>query len=263
MPEESGFQVGRDAPLFYETQVRRFMEPFVDALVSATVTAGDAVLDVACGTGFATRAAASVVGAGGRVEGADLNPAMINQAQTVPNTSEATLSWSEASALDLPFANDEFDAAISQQGLQFFPDPAAGLREMVRVVRAGGRIGVTVWSPSEQTPFLHRETEMLARHGGGEQAGFSATETELRSWFASAGLGSVAVERLEVEVDLPPVLSYVPEHLKALPWSARFFELSAEEQRSALDELDRALGEYQTLEGMRVPFSSFVATATV
>ena len=71
MAEESGFQVGRDAPFFYEAQVGRFMAPFVDALVAAVVRFGDAVLDIACGTGFATRAAATAAGPGARVDGVD------------------------------------------------------------------------------------------------------------------------------------------------------------------------------------------------
>lgn len=74
----------------------------------------------------------------------DLNPAMVAQARTVPEDSGAKLSWCEASALDLPFGDGEFDTVICQQGLQFFPDPSAGVREMARVGRAGGRIGVTV-----------------------------------------------------------------------------------------------------------------------
>ena len=68
MPDESGFQIGRDAPVFYETHVSRFMAPFVEALVTRTVSAGSSVLDVACGTGFATRAAAAVAGPGARIE---------------------------------------------------------------------------------------------------------------------------------------------------------------------------------------------------
>lgn len=194
MSEGSGFQVGRAAPFFYESQVRRFMAPFVDALVDAAVTPGDAVLDVACGTGFATRAAAAVAGVGGRVEGSDLNPAMVAQARATSDSSGAKLGWTEASALDLPFADGEFDAVISQQGLQFFPDPGTGVREMARVVRAGGRIGVTVWSPSEQSPFLHHETEMLARYGSGEQASFSATVSELRDWFSKGGSSEVVID---------------------------------------------------------------------
>jgi ubiquinone/menaquinone biosynthesis C-methylase UbiE len=260
---ESGFQVGRDAPMFYEAQVGRFMAPFVEALVDSTVRPADAVLDVACGTGFATRAAALVAGPGARVEGADLNPAMVAQARTVPDTSGANLQWCEASGLDLPYGDGEFDAVICQQGLQFFPDPAAGVREMARVTRAGGRLGLTVWSPSEQSPFLDSETAMLARHGGGAQASYSTTESQLRSWFADSGLRQVVVELLKVEVDLPPVLTYVPEHLKALPWSAGFFALPEEQQQAALAELDKQLAEYRTDDGLRIPFSSYVATATV
>ena len=171
MAADSGFQVGRDAPRFYEAQVGRFMAPFVDALVTATVRSGNAVLDIACGTGFATRSAAAVAGAGARVEGADINPAMVALARTVLDDSGASVGWSVASGLDVPFGDGEFDAVICQQGLQFFPDPAAGVREMTRLARPDGRIGVTVWSLPERTPFLYRETAMLARHGGGPQPG--------------------------------------------------------------------------------------------
>jgi SAM-dependent methyltransferase len=130
--EESGFQVDINAPSAYEAQVRPLMAPFVDVLVNSTVTAGDAVLDVACGTGFATRAAAAVAGRDARVEGSDLNPAMVAHARSVADGSGANLTWREASALELPHEDGEFDTVICQQGLQFFPDPAAGVREMGR-----------------------------------------------------------------------------------------------------------------------------------
>jgi ubiquinone/menaquinone biosynthesis C-methylase UbiE len=260
---ESGFQVGRDAPLFYEAHVGRFMAPFVEALVDSTVRPGDAVLDVACGTGFATRAAAAVAGPGARVEGADLNPAMVAQARTVPDSSGADLQWRQASGLDLPFGEGEFDAVICQQGLQFFPDPAAGVREMARVARAGGRIGLTVWSLSEGSPFLDRETAMVASYGSGAQAEYSTTESQLRNWFTDGGVDEVVVELVEVEVDLPPVMIYVPEHLKALPWSAGFFALADADQQAALSELDDQLAEYRTDDGLRIPFSSYVATAII
>jgi hypothetical protein len=122
---------------------------------------------------------------------------------------------------------------------------------------------VTVWSASLDSPFLHWETEMLARHGGGAQAEFSASEAQLRDWFRAGGADGVEIERIEVEVDLPPVLSYVPAHLKALPWSVGFFALPVEQQQAALIELETALTEFRTADGIRVPFSSYLATATI
>ena len=262
MSDASGFQIGRDASSFYETHVSRFMAPFVEALVTRTVSAGSSVLDVACGTGFATRAAAAVAGSGARIEGLDLNPSMLDRARLVPDDSGAELRWRKASALALPYEDSTFDAVICQQGLQFFPDPGAGIKEMARVARDGGRLGATVWSGVDDTPFLQRETQMLARHGGELHAEFSATEQALRAWFSHEGVDDVSVELITVDIELPPVQAYVPEHLRALPWSASFFRLSVAQQAAALVELDDHLAEYRTDEGIRVPFSSYLVTAT-
>jgi ubiquinone/menaquinone biosynthesis C-methylase UbiE len=63
MSDKSGFQVDDNAPRYYESHVERFMAPFVRALVASAVKPGDVVLDVACGTGFAARAASAATGA--------------------------------------------------------------------------------------------------------------------------------------------------------------------------------------------------------
>lgn len=263
MSTDSGFQVGRDAPHFYDLHVSGFMAPFVEALVGATITADDAVLDVACGTGFATRAASIAAGPNSRVEGCDLNAAMVAQAQLTPTSAGHLISWRQASALDLPHDDDEFDVAICQQGLQFFPDPAAGVREMARVTARGGHVGVTVWSPAAESPFLDLETDMLARHSGGAPATFSATEDRLRSWFRDGGLPTVLIQRISVDVDLPPVRDFVPQHLRALPWSADFFDLADEQQARAIADLEEGLARYATPTGLTVPFTSYLATATI
>lgn len=261
MTAGSGFQVGHDAPRFYESHVGLFMAPFVERLVQDAVVPGASVLDVACGTGLATRAAAEVAGPDGRVIGSDINPGMLAHARSISEGSGANIRWFEASALDLPFEDEEFDAVICQQGLQFFPDATAGLREMSRVTRSGGVLGITTWAPPETSPFLTLELEMIIRHGRATPGVWSTTEEGLTQWFEEAGLSAVSIELIQVDVDLPDLATYVPGHLRALPWSAGFFALPHEVQTKAIAELDDEMAEYRSGEGMRVPFSSYIAVA--
>jgi len=58
----------------------------------------------------------------------------------------APIEYVEASAAELPFQDGRFDAVLCQQGLQFFPERAAAVREMRRVLRRGGVAGIAVWA---------------------------------------------------------------------------------------------------------------------
>jgi SAM-dependent methyltransferase len=64
----------------------------------------------------------------------------------------APIEYHTAPAARLPVADADFDVAICQQGLQFFPDRAAALAEMHRALRPGGRVGIAVWAAIEQAP---------------------------------------------------------------------------------------------------------------
>jgi SAM-dependent methyltransferase len=270
MRGKSGFQLDDDAPRYYESQVERFMAPFVDVLVAAAVKPGDAVLDVACGTGFAARAARVATGASGRVIGSDLNPGMLALAQSLSTGDGGDISWQQASALDLPFADGEFDTAISQQGIQFFPDSAAGLRDMARVTKPGGRLAATVWAERERSPYLDAVFGMLTRHCGADPAANAKVfadsgAAQVRGWFEAAGLAVSNIEAVTAKVRLPPIVEYVPEHLKALPALSRghYFELDAEARNALLRQLECELGAYVRDDGLEVPFQSFLAVARV
>jgi ubiquinone/menaquinone biosynthesis C-methylase UbiE len=268
MNTESGFQIPESAPAHYQAQVTYFMAPFVDTMVAMSVERGDVVLDIACGTGFATRSAARVVGASGRVVGSDINAGMLAMARSVPWDSESNISWREASALDLPFDEDEFDAVICQQGAQFFPDVPAGLAEMARVTRPGGCLAATIWAGIDQSPFFTTELEMLVRFcdtdpDASANSFVEGGERQIGSWFESAGLDGSTIEYLERYVSLPPIAEYVPEHLKALPWSDGFFALSGGEQAEAVAWMDERLSEYRTVDGIEVPFRSYLVTSTI
>ncbi len=109
------------------------------AVKAAAIAAGGSALDVACGTGKLTFDLAGVAGPTGNVVGVDLAPAMLV---------EARRAWGErpgvrfelANALELPFANDTFDAATIAFGMRNLRSYEAGFAEMARVVRPGGRV---------------------------------------------------------------------------------------------------------------------------
>lgn len=265
MGDGSTFQIADDAPRHYQDQVARFMLPISAVLVSAVVKPGDSVLDVACGTGIATRLAALTVGSSGRVVGSDLNLGMIEYAEGVSAEEWPQIVWDQASALDLPYESGRFDRVICQQGLQFFPDPAAGLREMGRVVGSGGSVAVTVWSELATTPYFEALAEMLIEFAGVEPAeiSFTTTKTQISQWFSDAQLRTPTVELIEEEVELPPMSQYLPSHVKALPWGAAFFELAGPTQKAAIARVEDRMKDYQTPTGVTATFGSYLAKTNI
>ena len=101
----------------------------------AVVRAGDDVLDACCGTGDLAIAAAR---AGGRVTGLDFSEPMLERARR----KAPELTWVSGDLLALPFADESFDAATVGFGVRNVDDLERALRELRRVLRAGGRLGV-------------------------------------------------------------------------------------------------------------------------
>ena len=81
--------------------------------------------------------------------------------------------------LALPFADAAFDVALCQLGLQFFPDRAAALREMRRVLVPDGRLVFNVFGPIEHNPATHALADALDRHVGPDASVAKRTEHAL------------------------------------------------------------------------------------
>ena len=141
--------------------------PFGERLCDALrIEPGHAVLDVACGTGALTVAAAARAGGEGRVVGVDANPEML----AVARRKAATVQWHEGTAESLPFDDASFDRVGSQFGMMFFDDPAVALRQMHRVLRPGGRLAVAVCDAVDRSPGYAVLTELLHRLFGASVA---------------------------------------------------------------------------------------------
>jgi demethylmenaquinone methyltransferase/2-methoxy-6-polyprenyl-1,4-benzoquinol methylase len=111
------------------------------AAAETALPPGGSALDACCGTGDLALAVARRAGPSGRVVGVDFSSSMLERArakQAAPGS--APLEWLRADATHLPFGDASFDAATIGFGLRNLPDIGAGLRELARVVRPGGRV---------------------------------------------------------------------------------------------------------------------------
>jgi len=111
---------------------------------AADIRAGERVLDVAAGNGNATLAAARRFA---EVTSTDYVPALLDKGRARAAVEGLDVDFRIADAEDLPFEDGSFDAVLSTFGAMFTPDHARPAREMLRVVRDGGRIGLANWTP--------------------------------------------------------------------------------------------------------------------
>jgi SAM-dependent methyltransferase len=126
---------------------RRLAPPFV---TFAGVTEGDRVLDVGSGTGAVSVTAAAIESV--RVTGIEPSPAYTRYARE--HASGDRVRFEVGDALALPFPDDAFDRTLSMLVLNFVPDPAAALQQMIRVTRPGGVVAAAVWDYGGEMQML-------------------------------------------------------------------------------------------------------------
>jgi ubiquinone/menaquinone biosynthesis C-methylase UbiE len=121
------------------------LQPVGESLAEALdLNAGQRVLDVACGNGNASLAAARRLA---EVTGVDYVPALLARAEARARADGLALKVVEGDAEALPFPDRNFDVVLSTFGVMFAPNHAQAARELVRVVVAGGKIGLANWTP--------------------------------------------------------------------------------------------------------------------
>jgi len=128
--------------------------PTAETLCEAVdLRADEQVLDVACGNGNAALAAARRFC---HVIGVDFVPALLDRARQRANAEGLDVTFQEADAEALPFADASFDVVLSTCGAMFAPDQEQTARELLRVCRPGGRIGMVNWTPDSYVGELFR-----------------------------------------------------------------------------------------------------------
>ena len=174
----------------------------------AGLESGHSVLDVGCGRGSTTRAAAAMIGRGKAV-GLDLSEEMISGARDLDPMDRC--AWITADATDVDLSHLASDILISRFGLMFFPEPVRAILNVRRALRPNGRLVAVVWQQRHESPFQHlpftAAGDAAARHGlslplGAPDGGaFSFGRPEIvEQVMQAAGWVNVSFERHQVPV---------------------------------------------------------------
>ena len=260
------FQLRGNAAERYERWVVPFVaHPMVPPLLDlADVRPGERVLDLATGTGVVARLAARRVAPGGAVTGLDLNAEMLTVARELPLPPGLTIGWRQGSAQALPFDDGVFDVVLCQQGFQFFPDRLAALAQMRRVLRARGRVALSVFTGA--SPYFMALRDAVGRHVSAEaaastDAGWSLGDAnEFGALLTAAGFLEVVVHHVELTLRLPAPDAFVMEHLSALPLGERVAAVGDEARAALVADVAAAMRAYIDGYGLAVPQEINVAT---
>jgi ubiquinone/menaquinone biosynthesis C-methylase UbiE len=155
----------------------------------------DRILDLGCGTGIVARLLRERLGGAARITGVDASAEMIAMARSLA----PELDWREGNAVALPFPDASFELVVSQQMLQFVPDPAAALREVRRVLVPGGRVVAATWRARHELPLYEVVGRIAERHHGvpAEKRFALGDDAALRGMVAAAGFGDIRVDVVE------------------------------------------------------------------
>ncbi|WP_308365784.1 MULTISPECIES: methyltransferase domain-containing protein [unclassified Microbulbifer] len=183
----------------------RVLKPFEDLLAgAASAASGTNVLDVGCGTGSTTLAAARALGAKGRCTGIDISQPMIAAAQARAERESSTARFICADAQTHPFEPEGFDMIISRFGVMFFDDPVRAFANLHHAARDGAELRFIAWRSAGENPFMttaeRAATPLLPD--------LPARQTDAPGQFAFADrhrVGAILEESGWADIDIRPI----------------------------------------------------------
>ncbi len=165
---------------FLDSRWRRWLQSPDKIIERSGIKAGMTVVDLGCGSGAFTTSVARVVGREGKVYAVDIQPAMLKQLERKLSKAEnqdiKNIELKQASAYELPFGDNSVDLVYMITVLPEIPDRDRTLREVKRVLKAGGILAVTEFLPDPDYPLPSTTIKM------GRDAGFTVADNLGNLW---------------------------------------------------------------------------------
>ena len=222
---------------------------------------GDRVLELGAGPGSLAVTWSRLVGRDGSVVISDIAPGMVEvAARRSGDLSNVTVAVVDASAIDRP--EHTFDVVASRMALMFTPDPAAAFSEAHRVLRPGGRLGVTTWADPQHNPWMAYVGMAAMINGvlaGGPPTGpggvFSLGDpAQLERLADQAGFVDTTVEHFDITIHADDIATHVQRVASLGGPLAAAFQHASPDQLAAVHRTARDLtAAYITDSGVEIP----------
>ena len=234
----------------------------------AGISKGHRVLDIAAGAGEQSITTAKKVGAGGYVLATDISSNILEFAKQMAQ--QAGMNNIEIKVMDgenLTVEDETFDAVISRVGLIYFPDQQKALKEMLRVLKPGGKVAAIVYSTPEKNKFFSVPVSIIRNRAKlppplpGQPGPFSlGAEGIIEKAFSQAGFKNVRSELVPSPLQLSSAkecVRFEKESFGALHQMMN--SLPDPEKESVWEEIEKELQKFETETGFTGPCEMVVA----
>ncbi len=251
----------------HQQQLDRQLTPATDLLLDqAEIRPAERIIDIGCGTGAVSRAAARLSGPSGRILGLDISASMLDGARRATPTEPdaAPIEFVQADAQSHALEEGAFDLVLSRFGVMFFGDPVAAFSNLRRALTGGGRLCFACWGPLEHNPWFAIPRAAIARHIGPPPAPVAhapgpmafAEANHVQGLLADAGLTSIEIAARAVDLIGAPDAAATADFLTQVGPAARAIrtaKAAPETIAAMVADMTAALAPHQRPDGIRVP----------